>query len=410
MQENRNLGTIFTPEWLVEFMVSLSQIPKMIRMKGSHTKLRVLEPGCAHAPFLQKIQDFYANNSSLFDLIGVEIDEEKVKMFKSELSLSKLNATIVEEDFLLWEPPHKFDLIIGNPPYGIIGDASRYPIHVLKDKKSIYKKKFQTWYGKYNIYGAFIEHSVNLLDVNGKLVFVCPASWLILDDFKKLRLFLSQTGDLIVYSMGKVFQKRNVSCVILVLQKTMNEKNSLTLYDKDKFYLHKEHYRGEMIRFETKDIIEFERSNPSVSDFFEIKFAARSTEFKKYDFVSSEPSPGYVPVLTGRNLKPGWIDYETCYSSLWADREQIHLIRDFYAYPHIVVAHTKGIRAVAALDKKGAPWREELHLIHRNNNIDLEIIVDYLNSTRIQFYLQTLYRDIVPHLTTPMLKRLPVVW
>lgn len=408
MQEKRNLGSIFTPDWLVEFMIELCEIPKMIQTKSKNVKLRVLEPGCAHAPFLQKIQDFYADNTAALELVGVEVDEENASASKGLVARGELKANIIEADFLLWEPSYKFDLIVGNPPYGIIGDESHYPIHVLKSKKSIYKNKFKTWYGKYNIYGAFIEHSVNMLDVNGKLVFVCPASWLVLDDFKKLRYFLSQTGDLRIYYLGKIFPKRNVSCVIVIFKKTMNAENSLTLYEKDKLYLYKEHYSGELIRFETDDILRFERDNPSISDFFEIRFAARSTEFKKYDFVSVEARPGYVPVLTGRNLKPGWIDYETCYSGLWADKRKIHLIRDFYAYPHIVVSHTKGARAVAALDRQCAPWREELHLICKNKDVDLERVADYLNSSKVQSYLRNLYRDFIPHLTILMLSKIPI--
>jgi hypothetical protein len=38
-------------------------------------------------------------------------------------------------------------------------------------------------------------------------------------------------------------------------------------------------------------------------------------------------------------------------------------LRAFYALPHIVVAHTKGTRVVAAVDRRCYPWREEFHLV-----------------------------------------------
>jgi adenine-specific DNA-methyltransferase len=97
-------------------------------------------------------------------------------------------------DFLLWEPGEAFDLILGNPPYGIVGEASKYPIHVLKEVKGLYKKTFSTWRGKYNLYGAFIEKSIHLLKPGGVLVFVIPATWLVLDDFSLLRAFLAKEG------------------------------------------------------------------------------------------------------------------------------------------------------------------------------------------------------------------------
>lgn len=98
-------------------------------------------------------------------------------------------------DFLLWEPGEAFDLILGNPPYGIVGEASKYPIHVLREVKGLYKKTLSTWKGKYNLYGAFIEKSVRLLREGGTLVFVVPATWLVLDDFSSFGHFWPEKGE-----------------------------------------------------------------------------------------------------------------------------------------------------------------------------------------------------------------------
>ncbi|WP_440310656.1 Eco57I restriction-modification methylase domain-containing protein, partial [Klebsiella pneumoniae] len=73
----------------------------------------------------------------------------------------------VVADFLLWEPGEGFDLILGNPPYGIVGDGSKYPIHVLKEVKGAYKRVLSTWKGKYNLYGASLEKWVRLLKEGG---------------------------------------------------------------------------------------------------------------------------------------------------------------------------------------------------------------------------------------------------
>ncbi|MFQ3611770.1 MAG: hypothetical protein SNJ72_09800, partial [Fimbriimonadales bacterium] len=40
--------------------------------------------------------------------------------------------------------------------------------------------------------------------------------------------------------------------------------------------------------------------------------------------------------------------------------------------------------------------------------LDLHAVVAYLNSEPVQAYVSTLYRDFVPHLTTTMLKRIPL--
>ncbi len=386
----RALGSVPTPPELVAFMVELA-VP--VR---SHC--RVLEPACGDCPFLTAFADRFGHHH---EFVGIDIDPEAVQRAKERVPF----ATVVEGDFLLWEPNERFDIIIGNPPYGIIGDASHYPIHVLKERKDLYRRRFQTWHGKFNIYGAFIEHAVNLLKPDGKLVFVVPASWLVLDDFIKLRAFLAQMGRLRVYYLGKVFKGRNVSCVVLVLEKGQR---GLELYDKTLLAVSKPNYRGELIRFETTETLAWERSGFPLGALFDLHFAARSPEIRRHPSVVTVPKEGVVPVLTGRNLKAGWIDYDTCYSGLWMPKEEAPSLRFFYAFPHIVVGHTKGTRVVAALDERCYPWREEIHLVPKNKGVDERALVHYLNSEPVQRHLWTLYRDFVPHLTITQLKFLPV--
>ncbi|GIV16700.1 MAG: modification methylase TthHB8I [Armatimonadota bacterium] len=387
----RAFGVVYTPRHLVDFMVHLAY---------PHRKAcRVLEPACADAPFLASFAQHYGRGH---ELVGVEIDPEHLKHARWNVP----QATFVEADFLLWDPRAQFDIVLGNPPYGIIGDASHYPIHVLKERKKLYRQRSRTWYGKFNIYAAFIEHAVELLAPDGRLVFVVPASWLVLDDFQRLRSFLAESGKLHVYYLGKVFPKRNVSVVVLVVEKGGQ---GLLLYDgTEELKVFKPEYSGEMIRFETAEWLRFERRGIPLEELFEIHFAARSPEVRKHPAVVSESRPGYVPVLTGRNLHAGRIDYESGYSGLWMPRERAAELRSFYGFPHLVVAHTKGARVVCAYDERCYPWREEFHLVPKVGSPDPVAIMEYLNSDLVQHYVKQLYRDFVPHLTATMLKRVPV--
>jgi adenine-specific DNA-methyltransferase len=391
-ERRKALGAVTTPPELVDFMVSLAT--------PQRARVRVLEPACGDAPFLQAFAQRYGSHH---ELVGVDIDPEAVTKARKLLP----SATILEADFLLWQPSELFDIVIGNPPYGIIGEASHYPIHILKERKHIYKQRFQTWRGKFNIYGAFIEHAVRLLRPDGKLVFVVPASWMLLDDFARLRKFLSREGHIDVYYVGRPFRDRNVVAVILVLERG---KEGLNLYDQGSKepVVRKEVYRGELIRFETPEALAFEREGIPLGELMEIYFAARSPEIRRHPSVVREPKEGLVPILTGRNLKPGWIDYETCYSGLWMPREEAPSLRFFYAFPHIVVGHTKGARVVAALDERCYPWREEFHLVPKIPGLDERQLVQHLDSEPVQWYVRTLYRDLVPHLTMTQLRLVPV--
>ncbi len=390
-QADRSLGAVQTPPALVAFMVGLARPPR--------SRCRVLEPACANAPFLQAFAQAYGNHH---ELVGVEIDPQRLSDARERLP----RATFIEGDFLLWQPETRFDIILGNPPYGIIGDASHYPIHALRARKSLYRQNSRTWRGKFNIYGAFIEHAARLLAPDGVLVFVVPASWLVLDDFKLLRAYLAAQGRLSVYYLGKAFPKRNVSVVVLRLQKGAQ---GLALYGgTDHLALERAAYAGEMIRFETNELLQMERQGVPLGELFDIRFAARSPEVRRHPAVRREPADGYVPVLTGRNLHAGWIDYDTCYSGLWMAHERAAELRAFYGTPHLVVAHTKGARVVCAYDARCYPWREEFHLIPRAKCVNAEAVKAYLNSPPVQRYVQTLYRDLTPHLTRAMLARVPL--
>ncbi len=375
-------------------MVGLAEVPK-----GG----RVLEPACAHGPFLRAFRESHGTD---YRFIGVEIDPQALHLPPW--------AQGVVADFLLWKPEDRFDLVLGNPPYGIVGEESKYPIHVLKEVKGLYKKLLYTWKGKYNLYGAFIEKSVRLLREGGVLVFVVPATWLVLDDFSLLRAFLAREGRTEVYYLGEVFPKKKVSAVVLRFQK---KGKGLLLWDTRKDGEHftaipwseDPSWKGEILRFETEWTRKMEAEGVPLGTLLDIRFAARSTEFKKHPAVLTEPKPGLVPVLTGKNLRPGWIDYEKNHAGLWMPKERAKELRHFYATPHLVVAHTKGTRVVAAWDERAYPWREEFHLLPKQAlKVDPKLLVPWLNSQEVQAYVRTLYRDFVPHLTLRMLERIPV--
>lgn len=412
----RSLGAVYTPDAVIEFMFSL--------LPSSFSKpLSVLEPACADAPFLQAFHHRYGGKHSL---CGVEVDVSSASQAArsaessasqaarsaedTEKKITLSSASFIQTDYLLWQPSERFDLIIGNPPYGIIGDASHYPISALQHVKAQYKAKFQTWHGKYNIYGAFIEHSVRLLKPHGELLFVIPSTWLVLDDFKLLRRFLSERGELNIHYLGKAFQ--GVSVIGVVLHFKLDSKagapHRLRLYDGHQLQFKNPAYTGGLIRFETPETAAFETASATtVGELVDIHFAARSPEVNRSEFVYREKRRGTVALLTGRNLKAGVINYEKNYTGLWVEHRRASELRKFYGSSHLVVGHTKGAQVVAALDEKCYPWREEFHLVPKCK-LDLPLFEAYLNSADVQQYVSTLYRDLTPHLTRTQLSRLPV--
>jgi tRNA1(Val) A37 N6-methylase TrmN6 len=106
-----------------------------------------------------------------------------------------------------------FDVVIGNPPYGIIFD---------KKLKEVYEKNFHTFKRNTDIYVAFFEDSISLLRQNGILSFITPNTFMNGEYFKTLRLLFREKfriREIVDFKNSKIFQDPTVFVAITILQK-----------------------------------------------------------------------------------------------------------------------------------------------------------------------------------------------
>jgi len=145
MSKKKALGQFFTPEFIVEFIYDM--ILKM-RPKDELTQPRIIDPACGEGIFLK-----YAikNNITRPELVfGIDKDEEISKVW-DELGLSKIIGKNLYIQDGLYDTPdcrvftkyenRKFDIVVGNPPYGGIG------IKNLEKDEKLYNalKKYELW-------------------------------------------------------------------------------------------------------------------------------------------------------------------------------------------------------------------------------------------------------------------------
>lgn len=400
----RRYGAYDTPIHIVKFMVDISGI-------RDFSNLKVLEPASGLAPFSRYIASL---KGSWKDLYGVEINHAIVYTLRKAYP----EFNVIEGDYLLIDLNDKFDLVIGNPPYGIIGSEDHYAISIFKDRKKIYRDRYETWRGKYNIYGLFIEKGVKDLKEYGTLVFIVPATWMILDEFKILRRFLSKHGKIEIYYLGKVFRGLNVTAVVLVVRKGYK---GLELYDatnfKPKLVYSLRDYDGSIISFKTPLTEAVERlAIGRLGDYYLIRISPRSPEIKSLSFVKRKVEPGYICILNGKNLtRANFIDYRTCYSGYYIKPEDVSKVREWFTRERVIVGHTKGGKLVAALDRGlnniWYAWMGDVyHLIPRNKTpLSNEELVEILNSKVMNEYMKQKYRDITPHTTKTQLEILPLI-
>lgn len=193
-------GVYYTPPPLVQRLLS-----NVTDAGLDWAKARIVDPACGGAAFLAPVahriwrelaRQGQAPKAILehiaANLIGVEIDafsawmsQVLTQLHLLDLSLAcsrRLPPLVRAADSLrtLLEEETRFDLVVGNPPYGRTG--------LTADLRTTYARSV---YGHANSYGLFTDLSLRIANGDGIVAFVTPASFLSGQYFKALRAILA---------------------------------------------------------------------------------------------------------------------------------------------------------------------------------------------------------------------------
>jgi adenine-specific DNA-methyltransferase len=182
-------GQYFTPKVVADFMVRLANISQ---------NSKILEPSCGEGVFLEILQEKGYN-----DLTAYEIDQSLATEFPFVRHESFVSANIEE----------KFDLVVGNPPYirwKNLEDELKQELAV----NPIWSKYCNSLCDYLYV---FILKSIELLNENGQLIFICPEYWMNTTHSVSLRNYMVQQGyfeEIYHFNETPIFDKATVSIVI----------------------------------------------------------------------------------------------------------------------------------------------------------------------------------------------------
>ena len=116
---------------------------------------------------------------------------------------------------------HGFDIVIANPPYVVVKDPYM---------RELYKEGV---YGRMNLYGLFIQRSLQLLKDGGQLQFINPRTLLTDRYFTNLRKVIRQKSELrgvvLIADRHNTFERVLQECIILHLAKKAEQSESYTV-------------------------------------------------------------------------------------------------------------------------------------------------------------------------------------
>lgn len=186
-RSGRNHGEVFTHNSIVNYL--LDEVNYLSHLNLSSVK--ILEPASGTGSFAKEIIIRLYDSSLLYGFSFTEALETNVRFVELDKNnYSKLvyqlqksvhsfgvdydfhkSKVITNNDFLTTAFYEKFDCIVGNPPY------VRHEL-ISDELKEIYKKSYKTFKYRADLYILFYERSLQLLNNQGVLSFICSNRWL----------------------------------------------------------------------------------------------------------------------------------------------------------------------------------------------------------------------------------------
>jgi len=192
-------GVVFTPIKIIKFMTSYID---------NNNKKKILEPSCGMGFFIDNIDKKH-------DITCIDINKKYISYCSNKFK----NIKCILQNFIDYKTNDKFDYIIGNPPYVKIQNINNTDLIKMK------KKYPEFMNGNTNMYIYFIIKCFNLLNNNGKLIFIVPNTWLYNKSFAffKNYIFKNRYLELLIdFKYLQIFDNVSTYTSIIILSKNKN--------------------------------------------------------------------------------------------------------------------------------------------------------------------------------------------
>lgn len=208
------------------FYTPFSVVKKIVDSIDVYENIKILDPGCGSGNFLIQMYnkmkgDGFTTKQIIDSLHGFDIDEiavliAKINMYIIDKNIKYNELKIKKSNFLIDTIKEKFDVIVGNPPWG-----KKYK----KQEKEELKSKYGIIFAKQDSFSQFIIKSFEILKDDGVLGFVLPSSILNIAVHSHIREFLLNYKIDYIINIGREFNEIVTDVIIIKVTKKKNENN-----------------------------------------------------------------------------------------------------------------------------------------------------------------------------------------
>jgi adenine-specific DNA-methyltransferase len=250
IKNNKEKGTVYTPGPIASYMIENTIKTQQII---DNPYIKIVDPSCGTGniliPCFKFLRNLYEENLSVINeknglsiniecidehiirhnLYGFDIDEIAVKILiidLYDLSRGSICWNIFNDDFLLYEKDHKYDIFLGNPPY--VGKKSidkEYGAQLKIRYGEVYRDKGDLSY-------CFFKKAIDDLLNMGKVTFITSRYFLESPSGENLRKVLKEvcTIDRIIDFYGiRPFKKVGIDPVIMFVTNHQKEQNEIEI-------------------------------------------------------------------------------------------------------------------------------------------------------------------------------------
>jgi type I restriction-modification system DNA methylase subunit len=290
-----------------------------------------------------------------------------------------------------------FDVVIGNPPYGVNFDTS---------EKLYIKTNYYSVEGDFDSYIYFLERSFALLKDSSKLAFIVPNNLLLQNYSKKIReLILKEFSIEYIIDLGLgVFDEAVVPTTIIILNKKLINNHIVKFLfrplelssnyqtiNQDTFNSNENYAFNIQTNEQERNILDkIKNTGAQLNSICEIKIGIEC--IPKY--ITEEPISEFSkPLVRGRNFTKYLLKFEDDPKYVEYKRELLHRAREerLFICPRKILIRQTGDSIIATIDEKQLyAWKSVFVLLSNEDIFHLNYILAIINSKLINFFYQKL--------------------